>query len=148
MRCAFHQLTYGPFCIKQIVWVRDIHILPRPIQVPASLGISQDFWVFLHHPCRHRISGRPDNHANPCLFHRINYPHHMGKVEYPILRLTSTPGRLCNPYHIYPCRLHHPHILLQPPIWQVFLIICRPIKQFVHCLPPSAPASLAPFLLL
>ena len=128
VRRVLHQLPDYTFRVKQIDRIGNVHNLTRPIDALSLFRRGKHLGIRLHHPCRHRIGGRSDDHGDPRLLHGVQNPLHMGKIKHPILRLTGAPGGFRDPHNIDPGRLHHLHIFFQTVHRKILLVICRPIK--------------------
>ena len=125
---VFHQFPNHPFRIEQVDWVRDIHDLAGSVNSPPLFRGRQHLRIRFHHPGRHRVSRRPDDHRDSRLLHRIHHSLHMREIKHSILRLAGAPGRLRDPHHVDPCRFHHLHVLLQTIHRKILLIIRCSIK--------------------
>ena len=136
MCCALHQFSDYTLRIEQVHRMGNVHDLTGTVNTSSSYCFSQYIRMRLHHPCRHSIGRRTDNHIDSCLFHGIHYSFHMGKIKYSWLRLASAPGRLGNSNGIDSRFFHHFHIFIQAVIRHILIIICYSIKKFFHVHPP------------
>ena len=136
MCCTLHQFSDYTFRIEKVHRMGNIHDLTGAINTSSLYCLSQNIRMCLHHPGRHSIGRRTDDHIDSCLFHGIHYSFHMGKIKFSWLWLAGAPGRLRNSNGIDSCFFHHFHIFIQAVIRHILIIICCSVKKFFHIHPP------------
>ena len=131
-----HQFPDHSLRIKKIHRIGDIHDLSRTIDTDSVFRSSNHIRMSLHHPCRHCISRRSDDHVDSGFLHSIHHTLHMRKIKHPILWLAGAPRRLRNTHRIDPRFFHHLYIFIKSVIRHVFVIVSRTKNNFSHlCLP-------------
>ena len=130
---AFHQLPDDPLRMVEIHRAGDVHILPGTVFSRSAFRYGDDFRVGCRQPGRHRVSGRTHNYGNPRFLRGLQRPAHMGEIEHPVFRFFRGPGGFRNTDDIDARLPHHLHILPQPFLRHVLVIVRYSIKQTIHC---------------
>ena len=131
---VLHQSADGALAVKEIVLVGDVHLLASTVFLPALGGGDHDVRVLFDHPCRDGIRRRADNDADPRLAHGAQNAVQMSEIELAVARFGGAPRRFEHPHDVDARPLHHLHVLLQPFVRHVFVVIRDPVTEFFHAL--------------
>ena len=136
MGTDLHQLADHTLRIKKIYRIGNVHDLSCTIDPCAFFRCSDHIRVSFHHPRRHCVRRRSDDHSDSGFLHGIHHTLHIRKVKHPILGLAGAPRRFRNTHRIDPGFFHHIYIFIKSVIRHVFVVVCRTKKNFSHlCLP-------------
>ena len=82
-------------------------------------------------PRRDAVGRRAHQHSDPGPVHPLDHRVHPRELEAPLLRLPQAPARLTHPYDVDACGLHHLHVLIEPLVWHVLVIVGDAVQDRV-----------------
>jgi hypothetical protein len=130
---ARHDLADQALGIEAVCRRIGIHVLAHAVGVLHAVELAgQDFRVLFGHPGRNGVGRGTHDDLDAGFSHGLDHAVHPGIFEAAVFRLPQAPGRFAQAHHVEAGRLHHLHVLFQPLIRHVLMVVGGAVQDGRH----------------